>query len=112
MMARVMKSRTMRHVAAGPLGPLVWPHGGYGSFDRTLDRRAAPGGIHCETAAADIIEAVYLAPSVSYPVRRAVIDVTEKLGVSRKLIREATMSMVPPDRLEFHDPMNKREPIE
>ena len=108
MMARIMKSRTTRHAAAGPVRPLVMAiGGGLGSSDRTLDRRAAPGGIHCETSAADIIEAVYLAPSVSYQVRRAVLDVTEVFGVSRKLIQEATMSMVPPDRLDFHDPMSE-----
>ena len=55
-------------------------------------------------AASVLIDRVYLAPKCAYSTRRAVIDVTERFGLSKKLVAEGELDLAPFDRVEADQP--------
>lgn len=100
--AALIQRRT-RVVTAGLPRPAVISGGAFTSEDPTIERRLAPAGFHLQTDTAVLIDKVILAPSVSFPTRRAVIAVTEAFGLGRELIIESSVDMAPVDQLEFVD---------
>ena len=57
--------------------------------------------MHMPTDTSALIERVVLAPSCSYPLRRAVLDVTGCFGLRLDLVKEATFDTAPYDKTVF-----------
>jgi hypothetical protein len=74
-----------------------------GTHDPTLDSRVAPNGVHVATDIAQLIECVALSPRVAYPIRRAIIELTEARGLPRQLVRESTMDAIPYSNVRIVD---------
>jgi len=98
----MLNDRQHRHASTAD-GPLIRVGRAYGSFDKSLVRRTAPGGVHLPTDLSVLIEEVRLGRDVSYPVRRAVIDATVTFGLDARLIKEGPTHQAPPDQIIFHD---------
>lgn len=100
--SKVEKHRAVRRIKPGNRKPLIetWPS--FSMEDATCIRRGAPAGMHIPTDAAMLIDRVYLAPTCAYSTRRAVVDVTERFGLSKELIAETELDLAPFDRVEFY----------
>ena len=92
---------TVRKIRPVQTGPLVLPGKAVATTDPTCIRRGAPAGMHIPTSAKTLIERVHLTPRCAYSLRRAVIDVTERFGLERQLVKEADFDLAPFDRVEF-----------
>ena len=92
---------TVRKVRPGNRGPLILPGKGCATSDPTCLERGAPAGMHLPTSVSTLIERVHLAPRCAYSLRRAVIDVTQRFGLERQLVKEAEFDLAPFDRVEF-----------
>lgn len=90
-----------RRIKPGNKGPLITTGGGFAIKDSSCLHRCAPAGVHLPTDVATLVERVYLAPGCAYSLRRAVIDVTKRFGLPKKLIAEAGFDLVPFDSVEF-----------
>ncbi len=91
-----------RWISLSPInGGLIRPGRPFSVTDASVLNRATATGVHLSIAAVDVIESVYLAPSVSAQVRYAVLDVAEALGLEKRRIVHSSMSTVPPDRVRF-----------
>lgn len=90
-----------RRIRPGNKGPLITNLGGYSVSDNTCLDRCAPTGVHLPTNANILIDHVYLAPACAYSLRRAVLDITKRFGLDRKVIKEAGFDLAPFDRVEF-----------
>jgi hypothetical protein len=64
------------------------------SSDPTLGDRVAPHGVHLSTNVVRLIERVVLSPQVSYPTRRAILDLSKGHGVSDK-VSESSVDAIP-----------------
>lgn len=92
---------TVRKIRPGNKGPLILPGRGFATTDSTCVHRGAPAGMHLPTVVSTLVERVHLAPRCSYSLRRAVIDVTERFGLARDVVKEAEFDLAPFDRVEF-----------
>jgi hypothetical protein len=90
-----------RRIKPGHRRPLVLPFAQFATQDPTCIDRGAPAGIQLPTDVTRLIDRVHLAPRCAYSIRRAVIDVTERFGLDKKLVTEAGFDLVPFDRVEF-----------
>jgi hypothetical protein len=52
-------------------------------------------------AASQHRDRMHLAPACAYPLRRAVLDVTERFGLDRRVITEAEFDLAPFVRAKF-----------
>lgn len=97
----VEKHGAIRRIKPGNRKPMIetWPP--FSTQDATCIRRGAPAGMHVPIDATALIDRVYLAPTCAYATRRAVIDVTERFGLSKKLVTETELDLAPFDRVEF-----------
>ena len=101
--SRVKDHGMYRRIKPGNRGPLVQTWGGFGLEDPTCFDRGAPAGMHLSTDVSKLIDRVYLAPGCAYSLRRAVIDVTKRFGLDKKLITEASFDLAPFDRVKFEE---------
>jgi len=92
---------TVRRIKPGNKKPLITAGPAFATKGATCLHRGAPAGMHIPTDAAALIDRVHLAPTCAYATRRAVIDVTERFGLPKKLIGEAELDLAPFDRVEF-----------
>ena len=92
---------SVRKIRPGNRGPLILSSKGCATSDPTCVQRGAPAGMHLPTSISALIERVHLAPRCAYSLRRAVIDVTERFGLARQLVKEAEFDLAPFDRVEF-----------
>lgn len=99
--SRMKDHGAYRRIKPGNRGPLVLPGGGFATQDPTCIDRGAPAGMHLPTDVTKLIDRVHLAPSCAYSLRRAVIDVTKRLGLDKKLVTEAGFDLAPFDRVKF-----------
>jgi hypothetical protein len=99
--AQIENHGTVRHIRPGNKGPLITNVRGFSVSDATCLDRCAPAGVHLPTNVRSLVDRVYLAPACAYSLRRAVIDVTERFGLDRKVIAEADFDLAPFDRVEF-----------
>jgi hypothetical protein len=99
--ATIEKHGEVRRITPGNRGPLITGGKGFAIWDHTCMHRGAPAGVHLPTDASALIEGVRLAPGCPYPLRRAVIDVTERFGLPRELVKSADFDVAPYDRVRF-----------
>lgn len=90
-----------RRIKPGSKGTLIVSGVGFASRDPTCLERGAPAGMHIPTTVSTLVERVYLVPGCAYSLRRAVIDVTERFGLARGIVRESEMDVTPYDRVKF-----------
>lgn len=99
--ADIEEHGVFRRIKPGNKGPLITPGRGHSVTDSTCLDRGAPAGMHLPTNVSALVDRVHLAPACSYPLRRAVIDVTERFGLGRAVISEAEFDLAPFDRVKF-----------
>ena len=90
-----------RLIRPGNRGPLITSRNAFSVRDSTCVDRGAPAGIHIPTDVGSLIDRVHLAPACTYPLRRAVLDVTERFGLNCHIITEAEFDLAPFDRVKF-----------
>lgn len=94
-LAASVEELNSRVIAPGPPRPIVRGLWGYASTDPSLEHRVAPDGVHCATDVAELIDRVVLPAGVSYPTRRAVLDISEANGVPHRIVAESSVDAIP-----------------
>lgn len=91
----------VRRIKPGNKAPHVQVMPGVAVQDASCLERGAPAGMHLQTDLSVLIDKVRLAPGCSYPLRRAVIDITKRFGLPKRVVTEAQQGLAPFDQVEF-----------